>query len=79
MIQINIDKAKQIAHAKRRIARSMEFEPLDNLIAKQIPGQSFEQVEQQRQLVREKYAELQEKIDAETTVEGLKSLLPNLG
>ena len=78
MIQVNIEKAKQIAHEKRRIARSMEFEPLDNLIAKQIPGQSFEEVEKQRQVIRDKYADLQEKIDTETSVAGLKTLLPKL-
>jgi hypothetical protein len=29
MIVVNIDKAKAIAHDKRRAARSAEFEPLD--------------------------------------------------
>jgi hypothetical protein len=39
MITINIDKAKTIAHDKRREARSVEFQPYDDAIAKQIPGQ----------------------------------------
>jgi hypothetical protein len=39
MITVNIDKAKAIAHDKRREARSVEFQPYDDAIAKQIPGQ----------------------------------------
>ena len=38
MITINIDKAKTIAHDKRRAAREEEFKPYDDAIAKQIPG-----------------------------------------
>jgi hypothetical protein len=40
MITINIDKAKTIAHDKRREARTEEFKPYDDAIAKQIPGQA---------------------------------------
>ena len=38
MIVININKAKVIAHDKRREARTEEFKPHDEIIMKQIPG-----------------------------------------
>lgn len=75
MIVINLDKAKTIAHDKRRAARAAEFEPYDNAIAKQIPGQ-MEGAEAARQAIREKYAVMQTQMDAATTVEELKNLLP---
>lgn len=75
MITINLDKAKVIAHDKRRAARAEEFEPFDNVIAKQIPGQ-MEGAEAARQAIREKYAQLQTQMDAAQTVEELKALLP---
>jgi hypothetical protein len=38
MITIDMTKAKEIAHEKRRVARSAEFAPHDEVIMKQIPG-----------------------------------------
>lgn len=76
MIVINLNKAKGIAHEKRREARAAEFAPLDEVIAKQIPGTDFAAVEAQRQSIRNKYASLQEQIDAASTVERLKVLVP---
>ena len=75
MITINVDKAKAIAHDKRRLARSAEFAPLD--IKATIP---FEAVaaEAARQLVRDKYAAMQTDIDAATTVAPLKTIMDNL-
>ena len=75
MITINIDKAKTIAHDIRRAARAEEFKPFDEAIAKQIPGQ-METAEAQRQLIREKYAVIQTQIDAATTAEEIKAVLP---
>ena len=75
MIVINLDKAKDIAHDKRRAARAAEFEPFDNAISKQIPGQ-MEGAEAARQAIRDKYAQLQAQMDAAQTVEELKTLLP---
>ena len=40
MIVINTDKAKIIAHDMRRAARTEEFKPYDDAIAKQIPNQT---------------------------------------
>lgn len=75
MIVINIDKAKTIAHDVRRAARAEEFKPFDEAIAKQIPGQ-VEGAEAQRQLIRDKYAEMQTAIDAATTPEQIKAVMP---
>ena len=75
MIQINMTKAKAIAHDARRAARAKEFEPFDNAIAKQIPGQ-VDGAEAERQKIREKYAALQTKMDAAQTPEQLKALMP---
>lgn len=74
MITININKAKVIAHDKRRELRSEEFAPYDDAIAKQIPGQSAG-AEAARVLIREKYAQMQVAIDAAQDVNELKSAL----
>lgn len=74
MIQINIDKAKTIAHEMRRAARAEEFKPYDDAIAKQIPGQ-IEGAEAARQAIREKYAGIQAEIDAATTPDEIKVAL----
>jgi hypothetical protein len=76
MIVIDLNKAKDIAHAKRREARSQEFAPLDEVIAKQIPGTDAQAVEAERQAVREKYAAMQEAIEAAATVEDIKAAMP---
>ena len=77
MITINIDKAKAIAHDKRRAAREAEFKPYDDAIAKQIPGQA-DGAEAQRQAIREKYAAIQQDIDAATNESQLKLIMENL-
>jgi len=76
MIKINMDKAKEIAHEKRRAARAEEFAPHDEVIAKQIPGVSAEEAEAARQAIRTKYADMQTAMDAATTADELKALLP---
>jgi hypothetical protein len=73
MITINIDKAKTIAHDKRREARSAEFAPLD--IKATIPSEAIA-AETARQVVREKYAAMQTAIDAATTTEQIKAVMP---
>jgi hypothetical protein len=76
MIIIDIDKAKDIAHEKRRAARAEEFKPHDEVIMKQIPGNDMVQAEAARQAIREKYEELQTQMNSAETVEELKALLP---
>jgi len=77
MIKINFDKAKVIAHQIRRDARAQEFAPLDERIAKQIPGMSVQEIEAQRQLIRDKYHIMQEQIDAAGSIDELKATLGN--
>ena len=73
MITINIDKAKTIAHDIRRAARSAEFAPLD--IKATIPSEATA-AEAARQVIRDKYAAMQALIDAATTTDEIKAVLP---
>ena len=73
MIQVDILKAKLIAHDKRREARTEEFKQLD--IQATIP-MFAEQAEQKRQVVRDKYAVMQTEIDAASTVDEIKVVMP---
>ncbi len=73
MITVNLEKAKGIAHDKRRSARSAEFAPLD--IKATIPSEAAT-AEAERQVIRDKYAQMQQKINAAPSVEDLKKLLP---
>jgi hypothetical protein len=72
-IVINIDKAKTIAHDKRREARSAEFAPLD--IKATIPSEATA-AETARATVRAKYATMQTAIDAATTPDEIKAAMP---
>jgi hypothetical protein len=72
-IFINLDKAKNIAHDKRRAARSEEFKPLD--IKATIPSEAVA-AEAARQLIRDKYASMQTAMDAAVDVTTLQALLP---
>lgn len=74
MIKINIDKAKAIGHDMRRAARSEEFKPYDEAIAKQIPN-AADGAEEARQAIRDKYAAIQISIDAATTTDEIKAAL----
>ena len=73
MITVDMTKAKVIAHEKRRQARSKELAPLD--IKATIPTEA-EAAEAARQDVRDKYATMQTAMDAATTPDELKELLP---
>jgi hypothetical protein len=75
MITININKAKTIAHDKRREARTEEFKPYDDAIAKQIPNE-IDGAEAARAVIRAKYATMQTEIDAASTVEEIKAAMP---
>lgn len=72
MIVVNINKAKAIAHDKRRADRAAEFAPLD--IKATIPSEAVA-AEAARQAVRVKYAEKQTAIDAAQTVDELKEVM----
>jgi hypothetical protein len=75
MITINLDKAKQIGHEKRRLARAEEFKPYDEVIMKQIPGSDTVAAEEARATIRTKYANMQIAIDSATTPEEIKTAL----
>jgi hypothetical protein len=75
MIIINMDKAKAIGHQMRRSQREAEFAPLDAVIAKQIPGDDAVAAEKARQKIRDRYAAVQEAIDAAVDIEEIKSAL----
>jgi hypothetical protein len=71
-ITVDINKAKDIAHTKRRIDRAAEFAPLDIKVT--IPSEAT-QAEIERQRVREKYAIMQTQINNATTVDELKQII----
>lgn len=75
MIQVDILKAKEIAHEKRRAARALELAPLDIQVT--IPTMS-EQVEAKRQEIRDKYAAIQTQIDTAESVDVLKDIISEL-
>lgn len=72
MIKINIEKAKAIAHDKRRQERQKEFAPYD--IKATIPAEASD-AELQRQQIRQKYAVMQNQIDAAATADEIKIAL----
>lgn len=72
MITININKAKAIAHDKRRQARSEEFVPLD--IKATIPSEAAA-AETARQAVRDKYATMQIAIETASTLDEIKEAM----
>jgi hypothetical protein len=74
-ITVNLSKAKEIAHTKRRLARDEEFKPLD--IKATIPSEA-EAAEAARVKVRAKYAEIQTSIDGAGDVNTLKSIVESL-
>ena len=76
MIRINLDKAKSIAHDKRRAARAEEFKSYDDAIAKRLPDKDMSDAESARVAIRAKYAALQIQMDEAQNVDDLKALLP---
>lgn len=78
MIKINLNKAKEIVHSSRRVAREKEFEPYDNIIMKQIPGNDATEAEKSRAEIRTKYDKIQEDINACSNADDLKVILETL-
>lgn len=75
MININLDKAKEISHDKRRAKRADLFKQLD--IEAIIPAMAF-QAEVQRQVIRDEFAVIQSNIDDAATVEELTTIVTQL-
>lgn len=75
MITINLNKAKTISHDIRRQKRSEEFQPLDEVIMKQIPGTDIVAIEAHRQAIRDRYTAIQTTIDAAQTSDQLLTIV----
>jgi len=75
-VEHDIDKCKELAHNMRRAKRAEEFAPHDEVIMKQIPGADAVEAEAKRQEIRDKYAAVQDAIDAASTVDELLEVLP---
>ena len=69
-VVVDLERARAIAHEKRRAKRDAEFVPLDREFTYQP-----EVAEPKRQTVRDDNASLQTNIDAATTVEELEVLV----
>jgi hypothetical protein len=78
MITINLNKAKTISHDIRRQKRAEEFQPLDEVIMKQIPGTDIQAIEAERQSIRDKYAEIQTTIDEAQDSDTLLTIVQNI-
>ena len=74
-IEHDLDQCKVIGHDKRRTARAEEFAPLDAMIMKQIPGVNAIKAEASRQVIRDKYSDIQDAIDAAETPNEIKAAL----
>ena len=75
MIKIDLGKAKEISHDKRRFQREKLFKPLD--IQATIP-MFTEEAEYQRQVIRDEYVAIQNEIDNAKTVDQLKAIITQL-
>lgn len=78
MISINLARAKEIAHDRRRAARAVEFAPLDEVIAKRLPDMTIKAAEAERQAIRDRYADLQAKINEAGDADTLRNLVSDL-
>lgn len=74
-IVIDVNKAKAIGHDMRRAARAEEFKPYD--LKATIPSEAAA-AEAQRQVIRDKYAVIQQNIDAAETPEAIKAALESV-
>lgn len=70
-VEVDIPKAREIAHALRRQMRADALRPLDEVIMKQIPGTDLQAAEAQRQAIRDNDAKVQAAIDYATSTDAL--------
>lgn len=78
-VGVDMVKAKDITHGKRREKRAVEFAPHDEVIMKQILGKSAQAAEAARAAIRQKYDTMQVQIDAADTPEQLKAIIDTEG
>jgi hypothetical protein len=74
-VKVDLDQAKAIGHDIRRTQRAEEFKPYDEVIAKQIPGVDAAEAEAARQAIRDKYAAVQDAVNAAKTPDAIKVAL----
>lgn len=74
-IEIDLDRAKAIAHDIRRRRRADELAPHDRVISLKIPGASADQAEAARREIRTRYNAMQDAIDSAASVADLQRLL----
>jgi len=74
-VEHDLDKCKALGHDIRRQQRAEEFAPHDEVIMKQIPGKDAAAAEEARQEIRDKYAEIQDEIDAAANPDEIKVAL----
>lgn len=79
MIQINMTRAKEIAHVKRRNKRDELFAPHDEVIMKQIPGVDATEAEAARATIRDQDAVVQQAIEEASDADTLKTALEEYG
>ena len=77
-VAVDLGKAKDIGHDIRRQQRAEEFQPFDEIIAKQIPGLDAAEAEANRQAIRKKYALVQVAIEASKDADAIKQALLGL-
>ena len=74
-VAVDLGKAKDIGHDIRRTMRAEEFQPFDDIIAKQIPGADAAEAEANRVAIRDKYADIQLAIDTAADPDAIKLAL----
>lgn len=74
-LAVSLARAKEVSHSYRRRARDIEMAPLDDIVAKNVPGSNPQQAENARVALRGKYEALQAQIDAASDVDALKALI----
>jgi len=75
-LTVNMTKAKELVHEKRRAKRTQEFAPLD--VQATIPSMA-EEAEAKRQVIRDKFDAIQTKVDEAIDADELKLALQEIG
>ena len=75
MITINLDKARGIAHGRRRAVRAAAFKPHDERIRLALPGDDLMTLDAPRHKIRKADAAVQAKIDKAKNVAALSALV----
>ena len=77
-ITINLDKAKKIAHHKRRKRREYDMKPHDEVVMLNYDADASATAETARAAIRTANATIQANIDAATDVDALQTIVTDL-